>query len=34
MERVMRVINENLGNPALTVEMISTEVASACAPAS
>ena len=26
MERVMRVINENLGNPALTVEMISTEV--------
>ena len=22
----MRVINENLGNPALTVEMISTEV--------
>ena len=26
MERVMRVINENLSNPALTVEMISTEV--------
>lgn len=26
MERVMRVINENLSNPALTVEMISSEV--------
>lgn len=26
MERVMRVISDNLGNPALTVEMISSEV--------
>ena len=26
MERIMRVINENLSNPNLTVEMITTEV--------